>query len=165
MYGYALQNPGWYVDPRGEEFQGTLGGLEDGWGSLPKSNKCTCPQVPQQPPSCPLDDNIQSAWTSFNPFWFRNQVRNNGPWDYKQGGPQYQDFGNFNYGATGAALGLGMFFSDNFLLQQAGKAQIQAGTSTPNWGTPNSGPPFGDDPADQLQIRMGIQYFKCGCMK
>jgi hypothetical protein len=35
------------------------------------------------------------------PFWFYYAVRNHVPWDYKQEGSQYENFGNFNFGATG----------------------------------------------------------------
>jgi len=34
------------------------------------------------------------------------RVRLGGPWDFKQQGGQYEDFGNYHYGAVGAALGL-----------------------------------------------------------
>jgi hypothetical protein len=94
--------------------------------------------------------------------WFYNQVRNKGPWDYKQRGPEYQNFGNFNYGATGRALGL----SEGLLLREAGRAQQAAGTSRPEWGDPGSrlNPwggtgSFGDDPVDQFWIRSGFDYF------
>ncbi len=81
----------------------------------------------------------------------------NGLWDYKQQGRQYEDFGNFNFGATGAALGL----SNYVLLRGAGIAQIMAGTSAPEWSF--WGFSHGDDPEDQLQIRAGINfYFKYG---
>lgn len=33
--------------------------------------------------------------------WFYSQVKNRGPWDFKQRGPQYENFGNFHYGAVG----------------------------------------------------------------
>jgi hypothetical protein len=94
--------------------------------------------------------------------WFRNQVKNKGPWDYKQQGPQYQDFGNFNFGATGLATKL---FGETVLLEEAGRAQVAAGTSRPEWGYPSSlghplgKPPYGDDPADQVQIKNGFAYF------
>jgi hypothetical protein len=42
-------------------------------------------------------------------------------------------FGNFNYGATGAGL-----FSPEMLLQEAGRAQVMAGTSKPEWGAPGN---------------------------
>jgi hypothetical protein len=92
--------------------------------------------------------------------WLYNQVRNKGPWDFKQQGSQYQDAGNFNFGAVGAALGV----SDQVLLRGAGWAQQQAGTSLPSFGSPLGNPPYGDDPADQAQIKQGIAYYK-SCKK
>jgi hypothetical protein len=94
-----------------------------------------------------------------NPFWFRDQVRNGGPWDYKQYDSAYQDFGNFNYGYTGAAGG----FRLCFLQKEAGRAQVAAGTSRPEWGTPGDGSPYGDDPRDQEQIRRGYNDYRNGC--
>ena len=102
-----------------------------------------------------------------NPFWFRNKVKDHGPWDYKQKNPEYEAFGNFNYGATGAAYG----FSDNVLKRMAGDAQIGAGTSEPGWGDPdmwgpilnpfgNGTPPYGDDPVDQYWISRGYSYYQ-----
>jgi hypothetical protein len=88
--------------------------------------------------------------------WFYQQVRNKGPWDYKQQGSQYQVAGNFNFGAAGAALGV----PDQVLLRGAGWAQQRAGTSDPAFGGPLGGAPYGDDPADQANIKAGIQYFK-----
>ncbi|MEP9089402.1 hypothetical protein [Enterobacter cloacae] len=35
--------------------------------------------------------------------WFYQMVRNHGPWDFKQGRAQYANFGNFHFGAVGAA--------------------------------------------------------------
>ncbi len=101
-------------------------------------------------------------------LWFREQVRNakgrvndvrsGRSWDYKQLGAQYENFGNFNYGATGAAIGI----PDDILFEQAGKAQIAAKSSQPQW----KGPPyFGDDPRDHDMIQRGIDYYKAGCYK
>jgi RHS repeat-associated protein len=96
-------------------------------------------------------------------FAFYNLVRNDGPWDYKQQNTypqQYDAAGNFNYGATGAAAG----FSTPVLLRAAGYAQIEAGTSTRAWAGifgPFGGPPYGDDPADQAEIKAGIAYYEC----
>lgn len=108
-----------------------------------------------------MKSNIILTLSQANPKWFRDQVRNHGPWDYKQSG--FEAFGNFNYGATGAAFG----FPTWFLLKQAGAAQVEAGTSRPEFGSP--GVPWlpwtgtgtnGDDPADQEWILRGIEYFK-----
>jgi hypothetical protein len=107
------------------------------------------------PPGVSLDKNIDEA-SQHSPYgtWFYTQVRNKRPWDYKQQGSQYQDFGNFNYGATGYAVG----YSQDTLDRMAGYAQQQAGTSKPEWGGPLGGAPYGDDPNDQSMINKGIQY-------
>lgn len=110
----------------------------------------------------------QAAERKFDPLnliWFRDQVRNGGPWDYKQFHPGLQDFGNYNYGYAGTAMGV----SPDFLLQQAGRAQIEAGTSRPEWGSPGpfglfgGTPPYGDDPRDQEMIKRGISDQRNGC--
>lgn len=91
-------------------------------------------------------------------FWFYEQVRNGGPWDYKKGRPEFEDFGNFHYGAVGTAAG----FSSAILHRAAGAAQFRAGTTKegvtwPDWFTP----PYGDDKNDQIQIAEGIKYAIC----
>jgi RHS repeat-associated protein len=88
--------------------------------------------------------------------WFVRQVVPGGPWDYKTRDADYENFGNFNYGATGAALG----FSQDDLLYAAGRVQQYTGPTDPSWGTPSGGPPYGDDPRDQDMIRQGYQYYR-----
>jgi hypothetical protein len=122
------------------------------------------PQLPpgmEIPPGGSLSNNIQQAEDSWNPFWFYNQVRNRKDqedykWDYKQGGSQYEDFGNFNYGATGTAFG----FPEGILKRGAGWAQGQSGNKTSGhwWGSA----PYGDDLHDQEMIQKGIDYYKNG---
>jgi len=123
--------------------------------------------VPKAPPGVSSDNNVVKAirktWTDPNIVWFRNQVKNKGPWDYKQLGSEYADFGNFNYGLTGAAYG----FPEAVLLRMAGWAQIQAGTSEniKNPGNPGyifggGQAPYGDDRRDQAMIKQGIEYYK-----
>jgi|GEM_PF-3410490 len=102
---------------------------------------------------------------------FYEMVRNKGPMDYKQQaqnvsdgqsiGSPYADFGNFNYGAVGAAMGI----PKSILLRGAGYAQGQAGTSSPEWGNWKGGPPYGDDPNDQARITAGYNYYQAGCYK
>jgi hypothetical protein len=96
------------------------------------------------------------------------KVKRGDSWNYKKLGSQYQDFGNFNYGATGAAIG----FNETTLLIEAGRGQIAAGTSRPEWGTPGGRlwgkpvAPYGDDPDDQALISKGFQYYQArqaGC--
>lgn len=89
-------------------------------------------------------------------YWFYNQVRNGGPWDYKQINGNYADFGNFNYGATGYAMGI----PESVLLRAAGWAQTRAGTSLKSNGDWMSDAPYGDDPIDQAFVKNGISYAK-----
>jgi putative RNase toxin 44 of polymorphic toxin system len=98
----------------------------------------------------------------WSPWWFRDQVTSKGPWDFKRIDLLYEDFGNFHYGATGRAFG----FSTSVLLREAGRYQVEHGTSRPEWGDPGwrfwgGVPPYGDDPSDQEWIRKGIRYSKC----
>lgn len=92
---------------------------------------------------------------------FRSQVKNKGPWDFKQRGSKFEPFGNFHFGATGRANGI----PGSILLQEAGRAQTKAGTSSELWGSPGiKYLPFtgsfanGDDPVDQFWIQQGIRY-------
>lgn len=123
-------------------------------------------RMPVAPPGASVDANIAETEQRVDPFWFRNKVRNKGPWDYKQRGRKYADFGNFNYGACGKAFG----FSELTLRNEAGIAQIAAGTSKPawpgDWGRPGPHlypelgiPPYGDAPEDQYWIGQGIDYY------
>jgi Bacterial toxin 44 len=132
-----------------------------------------CPDVPAHPGFANINNNIHLAQLGgdlefveplLGTYVFYRAVKNRSPWDYKQyglslsdtgqlGPSPYQDFSNFNYGAVGAAWGIPL----NVLLRAAGYAQVAAGTSTPGWGHWYSGPPYGDDPADQAQILAGYQ--------
>src|SRR5258708_973539 len=160
------------------------GGLGDfsGMGFASTSNPC---DVPDHPPTANINNNIalakKSRWLIFalpRLLWFYDQVRNKGPWDYKQQGrtrqdatgvdavgtyvpSPYQDFGNFNFGATGAAAGIEL----QVLQRGAGWAQTRAGTSDPSWGHWYGSPSYGDDPADQAMILAGFNYYKYGCNK
>lgn len=87
-------------------------------------------------------------------YWFYQQVRNHGPWYYKQRDRSLANFGNFNYGATGLALGI----PENTLLIAAGFAQSRAKTTKEKWGAWYDKPPYGDDPHDQFWIQQGIDY-------
>jgi RHS repeat-associated protein len=144
-----------------------------------------CKTVPQPPPTANLNDNIRVAvshnkttWiTSSNPrvgtypapdgggSWFYNRVRNargragdvqsNKSWDYKQLGPQYEAFGNFNYGATGVAVGID-------------PVGLKAGSFYAHVMSHGVGDAFADvnlsnEFADQAQIDAGIAYFESNC--
>ena len=56
------------------------------------------------PPGISMSNHMMTARLHKGPsaltyIWFYNQVRNHGPWDYKQLGGKYENFGNFHYGA------------------------------------------------------------------
>jgi hypothetical protein len=94
-------------------------------------------------------------------WWFYKQVKTKGNWDYKQSGYEYEDFGNFHFGAVGRALG----FSDQVLLRGAGAYQVYENKSEPEWGNPLGSSPYGDDPRDQEMIRRGSEYYQSEYMQ
>ncbi|MGC3580118.1 polymorphic toxin type 44 domain-containing protein [Pseudomonas aeruginosa] len=120
--------------------------------------------VPQSPPGVDIANNMEFSKRQREVLknnmsvlsWFYTQVKNKSPWDYKQKGKQYQEFGNFNYGAAGTAAGI----SQQVLLRGAGAAQTMAGTSDKDFGAWWAGAPYGDDPVDQIWIKAGIEYAK-----
>ena len=110
--------------------------------------------------------NLAEAMYDMDPIDFYNAVKTGGRWDFKNlpnYGAEYENLGNWHYGAMGAAVG----FSRETLLNEAGRAQIRNGTSSPGWGEP--GPwynpdagtgSYGDDPKDQYWINQGYNYYK-----
>jgi RHS repeat-associated protein len=161
----------------------------------------TCPPVPNAPPGASVDANIALAESRAKEIlsaasaeashgglhvatWFYLQVRNDGPWDYKQidkasrppNTPSaFEDFGNFNFGATAKAVG----FSDEVTLRMAGWAHQMARSTVPRQlallveliriftGTATAPLPYGDTAEDQAAIQRGIEYFnlkKVGCI-
>lgn len=119
--------------------------------------KTKCGKVPPAPAGADINKNMRQADDSWNPFWFYEQVRNKGPWDYKQHGRKYEDFGNFNYGATGSAFGI----PDSVLHRGAGWANRKADPTRQGLGSPWGRYPYGDDLNDQEQIGKGIDYCEC----
>ena len=136
-----------------------------------------CPAIPTAPQGVSVNENMGIAKLSylfqpppFNQLWFKKMVDYGGVWDYKTQGAQYENFGNFNYGATGTAAGAPPFT----LLRAAGRAQ-RGHPSSPQFGgdpgslpsiflNPNGGTsPYGDDPNDQKFINLGIKYAQLGC--
>ncbi len=93
-------------------------------------------------------------------FWFKDQVNSGKPWDYKnvqevKGSERIEDFGNFNYGATGAALGV----PDWMLYAAAGDKQLKDHPNDPEQTTSRWSYPYGDDPRDAEMIRRGIEAY------
>jgi hypothetical protein len=102
----------------------------------------------------------------FADYWFYKQVRGYGPWDYKRINVSlYEDFGNFHYGAVGAAFG----YSEETLLRMAGWAQARAGSTAGTRGVApymlngllgiGGAAPFKDDWIDQYWISQGVKYY------
>jgi hypothetical protein len=105
------------------------------------------------------------------PWWFYDMVKDRGPWDLKvKYGPEYQDAGNWHYGAVAAAAG----FSPFMIRNEAGINQYEGRNreSGPwvTWGRPaprlnylfpstEDGAAHGDDPYDAYWINRGIRYY------
>ena len=123
-----------------------------------------CPFVPPSPPGVSLAANIavaqQHQAININEYqWFKSQVGPKRPWDYKRMDlAKYERFGNFNYGATGAAMGI----PSQVLLRAAGYYQ-PAKAQEGYYGAFFGSPPYGDDPADQVWISQGIEYYQNNC--
>lgn len=149
LYVYVGNNPTNLVDPLG------LCALNN------------CPQLPPHPEWAHPDRDIaalKGGWNSIQQIQtlnFYNMVRTGGPYDYKQWGP-YADYGNFNYGYVGAALGI----PDDVLLWAAGWANWKDNPNNRSqYGSPfdPTNPYHGDQPGDQVLIQEGIAAFKAGC--
>jgi len=129
--------------------------------------------VPQHLPSMNLNQNVQKT----NLLNFYNQVKGHGPQDFKQVKQMndipdaldrpmavqspYEDYGNFNYGVVAATSGVPFTVA----LRGAGYAGQKAqGASTASAMKTAMGPaPYGDDPADQIQITNGYNLVTRGC--
>lgn len=95
--------------------------------------------------------------------WFYGMVQSGGIWDYKGAGEQFEQFGNFNYGAVGAAAG----YSLGILQRMAGFIQDveNEGVKSPSMASARLGHggtyPYGDQLRDALNIAAGFNYFNC----
>jgi len=158
-FAYVTGNPTSFYDPFGlaeypNNFVGPL--PPDGYYTS-EMTQTICGKVPPAPPGTDINKNMQHADKNWNPLWFYDQVRNKGPWDYKQQGRKYADFGNFNFGAAGAAFGL----PDNVLHRSAGWANLKADPTRKGLGNPWGKYPYGDSTSDQEEIGKGINYCEC----
>jgi hypothetical protein len=137
------------------------------------SRRCTSMVPGPGPPGVDIAHNVQEAQQHrWNLLWLANQVKTGGPWDYKQAGKQYEAFGNFHYGVVFSAGGVPQEVS----LLGAGVYQVLSGTSKAEWVFPNGADglfdpmspldkpfvqfPFGDQPADSLNIMTGFAFFE-----
>jgi hypothetical protein len=80
-------------------------------------------------------------------------------WDYKNvfnptDSTQYQDFGNFHFGAVAAAYGIPLYIAAN------GAGLVQYLQGTPGQGKPLIQPPYWDDGPDYNMLVLGYRYFQ-----
>jgi hypothetical protein len=135
-----------------------------------------CPAIPVGPGRNVLVSNIDFAEQASQIFdsqpngeqikirWYYDEVRTGGPMDYKNQPtlhkhPEYDEFGQFNFGAVGSALSL----PEEFIKQAAGAASfasfLRQGKLPPkSFGLPWTGPPYGDQPWAQPQISAGYRF-------
>jgi hypothetical protein len=139
---------------------------DDPIGSFDAVGLVDCNHIPQAPPGVDIKKDIQDAQKRWDPFWYYDQVKPGGPWDYKRRDliamrtrtkSKYEEYGNFSFGATAAAFGFPRWLAK----EEAGRAQK---AYAPYFGHPFSGPPWGDDPGDQRAIDNGYDYYEnCFC--
>ncbi|MGB7265888.1 MAG: RHS repeat-associated core domain-containing protein, partial [Terracidiphilus sp.] len=132
--------------------------------TTPQTPKKNCPPVPAHPKSADVDANIRSTEAAnaadqtpgkaTAKAWWVNQVWTNHAWDYKTQSQAYDDFGNFNYGATGAVFN----YSLSTLEQGAAAARFMKSplTQLKKYG-------LGNDPHKNDMIRQGMQYKQNDC--
>jgi hypothetical protein len=157
LYVYVEANPLRFIDPYGliEYADDFIGPLPPKGYRTSETTQTACGKIP---PACgDVDANMGQASGRSNPFWFYRQVRNKGPWDYKQRSPLCEDFGNFNFGAAGRAFG----FPGSVLRRGAGWANQSADPTRTGLGNWWGRFPYGDDPQDQSMIDRGIAYCEC----
>ena len=83
-------------------------------------------------------------------------TRTGGLWDYKQQDPTlYDDFGNFNCGATAAAMGFPYYIVQNVAGLYQGNKSTGSGIPFLQW-------PYGDDIRGAQQIQAGYDYYRYG---
>ena len=112
-------------------------------------------KLPTLHPRVSLDDHIYESQVLPFIVWLDN-VRSGGDWDYKLIDLElYENYGNFEYGATGRAQGL----TEEELLRAAGLVQFAGSNYNPANGVPLGEAPYGDDPKYQGMIKLGIQYY------
>jgi hypothetical protein len=79
-------------------------------------------------------------------------------WDFKKGGHQeYQDYGNWHYGAAARILGLSLEMAERaaaYVQWRNGGAMYNPANGVP-WGLT---PPYGDNPDDVPWIKAGYNY-------
>ena len=119
-----------------------------------------CDNVPQHPRDANVYQNMFQAQVNGYRWWYGIASQGNGPWDYKyyhgQSHPEYDKFGNFNFGATGCALKIPLWL----LLRGAGAAKRRLLGPTDPFGNPLGRFPYGNQPDKQRDIIDGFNFCK-----
>jgi len=121
-----------------------------------------CCDVPAHPPDVSLEVNMHQAQDNGYRWWFNTVGMWGGPWDYKNRNgekhPEWDDFGNFNAGATACALKFPLWFT----LRGAGWAKERRLANDPDghywWKWP-----YGNDSHKQEEVMAGWKWCHDGC--
>ena len=131
-----------------------------------------CPSVPAHPSNANVNANLASTTAKTIPGafngpsntlgsvnqWLANVCCWTSAWNYQSQGTQYDDFGNFNYGATGTALGI-----LSSALMWAGGLVKNINYWSKGQSNPYSNQPYTNSPQKTNMIAQGIQYAVNGC--
>jgi len=122
-----------------------------------------CCDVPAHPSDVSLGKNMHQAQDNGYRWWFNTVGQWGGPWDYKnwngQQHPEWDDFGNFNAGATACALHIPLWIT----LRGAGGAKRSHKTynsADGNWWWKW---PYGNDKHKQMEVMAGWNWCHDGC--
>jgi RHS repeat-associated protein len=131
-----------------------------------------CANVPKSPPgaSATFNANLvsqetQGMWPATKLDYFYQVFRTGGTFDFKAtGGDQYVDYGNWNFGYVCGANYPALFCQSAAGANRMSRAAMQ-GTNPFGSGVPFVKSPYGDQAADNQQIRNGIQAQASGCVQ
>jgi len=103
-------------------------------------------------------------WPATKLDYFDRVFQTGGTFDYKTGGDQYVDYGNWNFGYVCASNYPGLFCQSAAGMNRMWRASTQ-GHNPFGSGVPFIKPPYGDQAPDNQQIQNGIQAQASGCVQ
>jgi Bacterial toxin 44 len=159
----SLSCPGW-MGPQ-------CGGINPAMDAGPANNGQPCTNVPQSPlgASATFNANVvkqetQGMWPATKLDYFDQVFQTRGTFDYKTGGDQYVDYGNWNFGYVCAANYGPLFCQSAAGMNHMYRSAMQ-GHNPFGSGIPFITPPYGDQAADNQQIQNGIKAYQSGCVQ